>query len=148
MTWANCSRCGRAFTRATGSRDICQSCTREEEDNFTKVFRYLTTRPAATAQEIAQETSVDIKEIYKYVRENRLRLVKNDTGLFCEGCGMPISQGKMCEKCFQKLASEIQQDIVKTKENLKASSHAPTNTKTAPRLSKKGPKYLKKYRGE
>jgi hypothetical protein len=125
---------------------LCQPCTREEEDNYTLVFRYLSTRPAATAQEIAQETGVDIKEIYRYVRENRLRLVKNDTGLFCEGCGIAISQGKMCEKCFQKLASEIQDDIVKAKEHLKDSPK--TSPKSPPRKLKKDPKYLKNYRGE
>lgn len=146
MNWANCSRCGRAFTRIAGRRELCQSCIREEEDNYTLVFRYLSTRPAATAQEIAQETGVDIKEIYRYVRENRLRLVKNDTGLFCEGCGIAISQGKMCEKCFQKLAAEIQNDIVKTKENHKES--IPSSPKPSSRKSKKDPKYLKKYRGE
>lgn len=146
MNWANCSRCGRAFTRITGGRDLCQSCVREEEDNYTLVFRYLSTRPAATAQEIARETGVDIKEIYRYVRENRLQLVKNDTGLFCEGCGIAISQGKMCEKCFQKLASEIQNDIVKAKENRK--EPAKNSPKSHSRKLKKDPKYLKNYRGE
>ena len=146
MNWANCSRCSRAYTRIKGGKDICPSCIREEEDNYTLVFRYLSTRPAATAQEIAQETAVDIKEIYRFVRENRLRLVKNDTGLFCETCGIPISQGKMCEKCFQKLANEIKNDLDKTKENRKLP--AKTASKTPARSFKKDPKYLKKYRGE
>ncbi len=145
MTWANCSRCGKAYTQMTVGMNICQICAKEEDDNFTLVFRYLSTRPAATAQEIAQETGVDIKEIYKYVRENRLRLVKNDAGFFCEGCGVPISQGKRCEKCFRKLTIEFRNDITKTMENRKNSSE---NHSFSSRDPQKGPKYLKKYRGE
>lgn len=55
---------------------------KQEDDNYHKIFHYLSTRPAATAQEIAQDTDIDVKEIYRYVRENRLRLVKGDTGHF------------------------------------------------------------------
>ncbi len=142
MNWANCSRCGQAYTHVEGGRDICPACVRVEDDHYGLVFRYLSTRPSATAQEIAQETGVDIKEIYRYVRENRLQLIKNDTGLFCESCGIPISQGKMCEKCFQKLSADIQNDLLKTRENLKKYH------KTDVGKFVKDPKYLKKYRGE
>jgi flagellar operon protein (TIGR03826 family) len=142
MNWANCTRCGQAYTRIDGGRDLCPACLRQEDDNFGLVFRYLTTRPSATAQEIAQETGVEIKEIYRYLRENRLQLVKLDTGLNCEGCGIPISQGKMCERCFQTLAKEFQNDIAKIKETHKNLSRTP------PPNQIKDPKYLKKYRGE
>ena len=117
MSLANCSRCGKVFSQVAGGRDICPSCIREEEDHYRKVFQYLTTRPGATAQEIAQATEVDIKEIYRYVRENRLRLVKSDTGLYCESCGVSISQGRICEKCRQKLSEEIKNDVDKFKQN-------------------------------
>ena len=95
MNLANCSRCNRVYTAVPGGRDICPYCVKEEDSNYLKIFQYLSTRPAATAQEIAQDTEIDIKEIFRYVRENRLRLVKGDTGLFCDNCGIPIAQGKM-----------------------------------------------------
>lgn len=115
MNLSNCSRCGKVFSLVKGGRDVCPACVREEEDHYRKIFQYLSSRPAATAQEIAQATEIDLKEIYRYVRENRLRLVKADTGLFCESCSIPISQGRICEKCRQKLSEEIKNDVDKFK---------------------------------
>ncbi len=115
MSLANCSLCGKVFPLFPGGRDVCQSCIKEESDNYLKIFHYLSTRPSATASEIAQATEVDIKEIHRYVRENRLQLVKIDTGLTCESCGIPISQGKICDKCRQKLSEEIKGEIDKKK---------------------------------
>lgn len=138
MSLANCSRCGKVFPFVPGGKDICPACIKEEDGNYLKIFHYLSTRPSATAQEIAQATEVDIKEIYRYVRENRLRLVQFDTGLHCESCGIPISQGKLCEKCVKMLSEEIKSDIEKFKQN-------------RPRGPQKDeirdPKYLKDRRG-
>jgi flagellar operon protein (TIGR03826 family) len=138
MSLANCSRCGKVFTFFSGSRDICQACIKEEDDNYLKIFHYLSTRPGATASEIAQATEVDIKEIYRYVRENRLRLVKIDNGLNCESCGMPISQGKICDKCRQKLSDEMKGEIDKMRQ---------TKPKDPPLgREPRDPKYLKDRR--
>jgi flagellar operon protein (TIGR03826 family) len=138
MSLANCSRCGRVFSMVSGRRDVCPACVKEEEDNYKKIFHYLSTRPSATAQEIAQDTEVDIKEIYRYVRENRLRLVQADTGLICESCGIPISQGKMCEKCIQKLSDELKQDVTKHR-------HSPPR-EVAKKTDIRDPKHLKERR--
>jgi len=137
---ANCSRCNKVFTQVSKERVLCPACLKEEEDNYLKIFHYMTTRPAATAQEIAEGTGVDLMEIYRYVRENRLRLVKTDTGIRCESCGSPISQGKICEKCRQKLSLELKEDVDKFKQNM-----AKNNTKPTP---SRDPKYLKNYRNK
>ena len=100
----------------------------------------MSARPSATAQEIAQATEVDIKEIYRYVRENRLRLVKSDTGLFCESCGVPISQGTVCEKCGNKLSEDIKKEIDKIRQN--RTQNSPKNQDSS------GPKYLKDRRNK
>lgn len=139
MSLANCSRCGKVFSRVPGGRDICPACVKEEDNNYLKIFHYLSTRPSATAQEIAQATEVDIKEIYRYVRENRLRLVQGDTGLRCESCGIPISQGKLCENCAKTLSEEIKSDLEKFRQN---------KQKTAPNDAIRDPKYLKDRRGK
>ena len=140
MKLANCSRCGKVYTSVPGGRDICQACMKEEDSNYLKIFNYLSTRPAATAQEIAQETEIDVKEIFRYVRENRLRLVKGDTGLICESCSIPIAQGKICDKCRQKLSEAIKNDIDKFNQN------KPKNL-TGKRDDPPDPKHLKDRRG-
>ncbi len=138
MSLANCSRCGKVFSFLPGSRDVCQSCIKEEDDNYLKIFHFLSTRPSATASEISQATEVDIKEIYRYVRENRLRLVKIDTGLCCESCGIPISQGKICDECRQKLSNEMKGEIDKIKQY--------KSKQTLSNKSPRDPKYLKDRR--
>lgn len=140
MTLANCSRCGLVFSFAEGGLDICALCLKEEEDNYRKVFQFLSTRPGATAQEISEATEIDIKVIYRFVRENRLRLAKVDTGLACESCGVPIPQGKVCEKCFKKLSQDIKNDIDKFKKDHKASESV--------HVERPDPKYLKERRGK
>lgn len=140
MSLANCSRCGKVYAAVPGSRELCQACLKEEESNYLKVFHFFTKRPSATAQEISQETGVDIKEIYRYVRENRLKLAKTDTGIYCEGCGIPISQGRVCEKCAQKLAQELKQDIDK----YKGQGAKDTSRKD----QRPDPKYLKERRDQ
>jgi flagellar operon protein (TIGR03826 family) len=138
MSLANCARCGKVFPLVSGGRDICQACIKEEEDNYRKVFQFLSTRPSATAQEIAQETEIDIKEIYRFARENRLRLVKTDTGFYCENCGIPISQGKICDKCRQKLSEEIKNDVDKFRQK-----SPPAGTSS---VDRRDPKHLKDRR--
>lgn len=139
MSLANCSRCGRVYSPIPGGRDICPGCIKQEEDNYHKIFQYLSGQPGATAQEIAQATEIDVKEIFRYVRENRLRLVKADTGLFCESCGIAISQGKMCDKCRQSLSEEIKIDLDKSRQN---NPKGPSSKDQPP-----DPKHLKNRRG-
>jgi predicted amidophosphoribosyltransferase len=141
MNLVNCSRCGKVCSPVPGGRDLCPACIKEEDDNYSKIFHFLSIRPAATAQEIAQETSIDIKEIFRYVRENRLRLVKGDTGLFCESCDIPIAQGKICDKCRQKLSEEIKSDIDKFKHGAKKEDPKRPDSGSPP-----DPRYLKNRR--
>lgn len=140
MNLANCSRCNKVFAQVSKERTLCPACVKEEEDNFLKVFHHMTSRPSATAQEIAQATGVDLMEIYRYVRENRLRLVKTDTGLRCESCGSPISQGKICDKCRLQLSQEFREDVDKFKQNKAKNQLKPPTSRD--------PKYLKNYRNK
>jgi flagellar operon protein (TIGR03826 family) len=138
MNLANCSKCGKVYSPVSADRTLCPSCVKEEQDNFLKVFHFLASQPSATAQEISQATGVELTEIYRYVRENRLRLAKADTGFRCETCGAPISEGKTCENCRKKLSAELSSDIDKFKQNRLKMPEKPPEARD--------PKYLKKYR--
>jgi flagellar operon protein (TIGR03826 family) len=138
MKLANCSRCGRVFSFVPGTRDICPACVRQEDDDYLKIFHYLTQQPSASAPEIAEATGVDIKEILRFVRENRLRLVKTGIDLQCETCGTPITQGKLCDSCVKKLTTEMQGEVEKTRK---------MPPKEVPKDLTRDPKYLKDRRG-
>jgi flagellar operon protein (TIGR03826 family) len=115
LSLLNCPRCGKAYPVVPGARELCNSCIQREDEDYQIVFRYLTTKPSATAQEISDATQVDIKEILRFLRENRLRIVKVDSDLHCESCGNPIFFGKYCENCQKRLKEDIRRDLDKNR---------------------------------
>ena len=141
MNLSNCSRCGRVFARSSGSSDICPACVKENDDNYRKIFEFFSRKPTSGAQEIADETGIDINEIYRYVRENRLQLAKADGVVTCETCGNPIVSGKICDSCRGKLAQELKENIEKFKINRQKPSKI--NPKDG-----RDPKHLKDRRGD
>ncbi|HVZ81935.1 MAG TPA: MerR family transcriptional regulator [bacterium] len=138
MKLANCSRCGLVFAFVPGTRDICPTCIRREDEDYLKIFHYLTERPSASAPEIADATGVDIKEILRFVRENRLRLVKTGVDLQCESCGASVTQGKLCDSCVRKLTTEMKDEVGKSPK---------MTPKDPPKDLTRDPKYLKDRRG-
>ena len=140
MNLSNCSRCGRVFTKSPTGFDICPLCIKENDDNYHKIFEFFSRRPSSSAQEIADETGIDIKEIYRYVRENRLRLAKTDGVVTCEKCGNSITTGKICDSCRTQLAQDLKENLEKYKQNRPKSSNATKN-------DERDPKHLKDRRG-
>jgi flagellar operon protein (TIGR03826 family) len=122
VSLGNCPRCGHVYLQVPGGVSLCPACVKIEEENYKKVFQFFSEKPSATAQEIALATGVEIKEILKFVRENRLQLVKADPYVKCEKCGSPTRSGRICDNCKKKLTDEIKKDISKYKaDKLKSS---------------------------
>jgi len=117
VSLGNCPRCGHVFLQVPGGTPLCPACVRLEEESYKKVFKFFSEKPSATAQEISAETGVEIKEILKFVRENRLQLVKVDISFKCEKCGSPTRNGKLCDNCRKKLNDDIKNDLNKYKAN-------------------------------
>jgi predicted amidophosphoribosyltransferase len=138
---SNCSCCGRVFTRSPGGSDVCPACVKENDDNYHKIFEFFSRKPTSSAQEIADETGIDIKEIYRYVRENRLQLAKADGVVTCETCGIPIVTGEICDSCRGKLAQELRENI----EKFKLNRQKPLNLH---QKDGRDPKHLKDRRGD
>ncbi len=117
MNLVNCSSCGRMFTRSLSSNEFCPACLKQSEENYRKISDYFGSHPSSTSQEISEATGIDLKDIHRFVRENRLRTVKTDTGRNCEKCGGPIFggtlSGKFCDKCRVQLATDMRKDMQK-----------------------------------
>jgi hypothetical protein len=132
MNLVNCSNCGRMFTRSLSSNEFCPACLKQSEENYRKISEYFVSHPTSTSQEISDATGIDLKDIHRFVRENRLRTVKNDTGRNCEKCGGPIFGGKLsgkfCDKCRIQLATDMRKDMQK---NLKSGSPENSQPKTS-----------------
>ncbi|WP_153724841.1 TIGR03826 family flagellar region protein [Heliorestis convoluta] len=108
MNVKNCPRCDRIFVRQPGARNLCPTCTREEEDQYEVVRTYLRKYPGATVIEVVTATGVEETLIAKFIKEGRLEASSSlQVAWPCERCGTPIRQGNLCGNCQEELAEEL-----------------------------------------
>ena len=115
MDLKKCTNCGQLFAAARGQR-ICPDCLAEEEHKFELVKDYLWDNPGATIPQVSEATDVGEPIIEKFVREGRLVEIQgSNLKIECQKCGKPISKGKFCSDCGNKLAKDIQKSKSKSK---------------------------------
>ena len=106
MEVRNCPECGRLFNYIR--TNLCPVCIKEAEEEFQKVRIHLRDHPNMSIVELAEETEVDEEKIIQWIREGRIEAKGlKDFPLRCSQCGVPISSGSHCEKCDNKLFSEL-----------------------------------------
>lgn len=102
MELKNCERCGRVY-KSNGFHAVCPVCFEQDETDFRKIKDYLYEHPCAKVFEVVNELDISVKQIKRYLRENRLEIVEKDNDfLFCETCGKPIRSGKYCDDCYRE----------------------------------------------
>ena len=102
MNVQHCKRCGKIY-KETGGK-LCPICIKELDAEFEKVRNFLYDNPNSVIETIVEETGVSEKIIRNWLREGRLILGDDHAALLnCQGCGIPIVTGKMCEKCISRL---------------------------------------------
>ena len=115
MDLKKCTNCDQIFAAAKGQK-ICPDCLAEEEAKFQRVKDYLWDHPGATIPQVSDDTDVGEAIIKKFVREGRLiELQGSNIKVDCENCGKPISQGRFCDECSNKIATDIQKTKSKSK---------------------------------
>ena len=102
MDIISCEQCGKLFN-SMGFFKLCPVCTERDEKDFSMIKEYLCEHPLAKVFDVANDLSIPIKQIKRYLRESRLEIVeKNNKFLSCEDCGKPIRTGKYCDECYRK----------------------------------------------
>lgn len=112
---ANCVRCDAVFVKT--ARDICPDCYRKEEEDFQKVYKFLSVRKnrEATIPEIVDATKVDEETIFKFMKEGRLRASDFPKLSYpCEKCGVGITEGNLCFNCTESLKQALEQHELET----------------------------------
>ncbi|KAB3539658.1 hypothetical protein F8154_00455 [Alkaliphilus pronyensis] len=76
MKLVNCTVCGELFRSRDG--EICDICTAAKDDNPLKKVRDFITSSnrKVSLVDVSQATGVDKKLILKYIRDNRVTIVK------------------------------------------------------------------------
>jgi predicted amidophosphoribosyltransferase len=107
MPISNCVRCKKLFNRV--QYPVCPACEPDEEADFAKVRQALIERPNQSAEEVAEETGVDLDCVLRLVDAGRIANVRLGEGVTCGRCGAPaISFSKrLCEACLKKLNMEL-----------------------------------------
>ncbi len=96
----NCKECGKIF-QYDGISKLCYQCRKDDDDNYKKVREYIYEHPKASIGVVSEETDVPDDTILRYLREGRLELSGDSTGLVldCERCGKAIRTGQYCNDC-------------------------------------------------
>ena len=103
----NCRNCKRLFNYITGDR-LCPGCKELLEEKFQEVKEYVKDNPGVSATVVAEECGTTIKQIRKWVREERLAFAEDSlVGLECERCGKMIHSGRFCNDCAGGLAEAM-----------------------------------------
>lgn len=110
----NCRKCGRLFHRV--NRPICPDCEKALEEKYQEVKQYIREHEQATIGEVSEEMNVSVEQIKKWVREERLYFKDpSAAGIQCLKCGIPITKGKYCPKCADRIANQLEASIHREK---------------------------------
>lgn len=124
MAIYECKRCHRMFQRI-GIENVCPTCVPLDEADFRKIKEYLMEHQGASSTEVMQHTGVSLRQIKRYLKEERLEILGDNKGfLRCELCGKPINSGRFCEFCYKEGNAMRVKGIKITADcNLKADRH-------------------------
>lgn len=107
MELMNCRNCKKIFNYIAGEK-ICPACKDLLEDKYQEVKEYIKENPGVPATTVSEECEVSIKQIKKWVREERLVFADDSLiGLECERCGKLIHSGRFCKDCAGGLANAM-----------------------------------------
>ena len=108
MEIRNCRACGRMFSYIEGGSFLCPACQAELEDKFQVAKKYIRENAGASIQEVAEAADVSVKQIEKWIREERLAFADDSpVGIACEKCGRMIRSGRFCDSCKASMASNF-----------------------------------------
>ena len=106
-----CPRCKRLFQN-TFNQEYCPVCAKEVDDEFKHVREFVRDNPGHTARQVAEIVGVPVKQINRWVREERLEFsTAEGSGLLCEKCRKPIATGRFCEKCKAEMHNTLQSAV-------------------------------------
>lgn len=128
-----CSKCRRLFNTVSDA-EICPECSIVLEKLYRKVRNYVRSNSYAGIAEVSEEFNISSKQIFKWIREERLIFAKeSNVGIPCLNCGITIRSGKYCIPCSKKVVKtftsaymkpidEEKNDHLVTKKNMMHSS--------------------------
>jgi len=97
--------CGRLF-QSYGSV-CCPECVDEMDKAFVKIKEFLYEHENAKIVDVVEGTGIAEKYVLQFLKEGRLSIEGAEDALRCEDCGRPISSGRYCSNCREKLVNVL-----------------------------------------
>lgn len=95
-----CKYCGGELINISVGKYRCIHCNNMNYDYFQTVRNYLEMVGAASILAIEKDTSVPRASIEYFLKNELLEIPTNcAVRLVCEGCGVPIRTGRLCDRC-------------------------------------------------
>lgn len=110
MPLASCARCKKMFSKNLSP--VCPGCQEAEDLDIEKVRKIIERAPNLSAEELAEESEVDLEVVQRMVKGGMLVSVTMELAeIKCGRCGAPaISPSKkLCQACLDKLNAEVAQ---------------------------------------
>ena len=129
MNIIQCKLCNKPF-QSLGAR-TCPDCLQKIDRDFITVRDYIYDNPDSKIDKVVEDTGVEKAVILHLLKEGRLTLDTPDAEgmLVCYVCKKPITSGRMCKECKEKVASTMSKSVGGSKppepekKELKASKH-------------------------
>jgi len=137
MNIIQCQFCKKPF-QSIGRR-ICPDCLEQIDKDFLVVRDYIYDNKHADIDKVSEDTGVTKQIILHLLKEGRLTLGDNSDEkggrgvLFCEMCRKPISSGRLCKVCTDKVSNTMQRNI----ETHKSRANDSANFKSSAKLQNK-----------
>lgn len=123
MNIRNCKDCGKLF-QYDGVSKLCYQCRKKEDEDFKVVKDYIYDNPKATIVAVSEETGVSEEKILGFLRQGRLEIVGENSGLVldCENCGKSIRTGRFCDECAHEMERGFKGGFERPERKVKKSS--------------------------
>ncbi len=112
-----CKDCNKLFHSFGG--DLCLECSEKVDGYFRQVRDYLYAHPDAGILEVTKNTGVEESYILSFLKEERLSLNKESEYIKCEQCKNPITSGRLCSACKERLSTMLDTVVMPEKKDQK-----------------------------
>ncbi|MBE6099267.1 MAG: flagellar protein [Anaerovibrio sp.] len=100
----NCPECGKLYLEV--GQGMCPACYDIELEQEQVVHTYIRDHDKCSIKQIVEDTGVKEKVVLRMIKSGRV--VSDNVAYPCENCGADIYLGRLCDKCNQELAKQVE----------------------------------------
>lgn len=97
----NCSECGKLYMEV--GQGMCHDCIIKEQEAEQIVYSFVRDHDKCSIKDIVEGTGVKEKVIFRMLKAGRFIASGMEITYPCQGCGAPITTGKLCLKCSKDI---------------------------------------------